>query len=135
MIETPHYEIDRDNNKVWLRLPLGGNGEVNHFLDAMLDKCQDLGNDQLILFCAELKSKERFYKNDLVSWFEIDQLGTFLELLSLFVNIQDPYADAIGQFNNEQLTRRRNARTVVDADIIDPQGSGNDANSATDDNK
>ena len=52
MIETPHYEIDQDNNKVWLRLPLGGNGEVNHFLDAMLDKCQDLGNDQLILFCA-----------------------------------------------------------------------------------
>ena len=71
----------------------------------------------------------------MVSWFEIDQLGTFLELLSLFVNIQDPYTDAIGQFNNEQLTRRRNARTVVDADIIDQQGSGNGANSAADENK
>ena len=58
-----------------------------------------------------------------------------MELLSLFVNIQDPYADAVGQFNNEQLTRRRNARTVVDADIIDPQGSGNGANSTVDDDK
>lgn len=36
---------------------------------------------------------------------------------------------------NEQLPRRRNARTVVDADIIDPQGSGNGANSAADDDK
>ena len=52
MLKAPKYEIDMDNQKVWLRLALGDNGEVNHFLDALMMKAQMEQDADLMTFCG-----------------------------------------------------------------------------------
>ena len=79
MLKAPKYEIDMDNQKVWLRLALGDNGEVNHFLDALMMKAQMEQDADLMTFCGHLKAHERFYKNDLVTDFNLNYLGQFLQ--------------------------------------------------------
>ena len=115
MLKAPKYEIDMDNQKVWLRLSLGDNGEVNHFLDALLIKAQVHQDMNLMSFCGQLKSHERFYKNDLVTDFDLSHLNQFLDLLTTFVDITDPYE--LGTV--KPRSRQASNENVVDGDVVD----------------
>lgn len=116
MLKAPKYEIDMDNQKVWLRLALGDNGEVNHFLDALMMKAQMEQDADLMTFCGHLKAHERFYKNDLVTDFNLNYLGQFLQLLTKFVDVSDPYD--LGEAR-QATPRTRRSNNIVDADIVD----------------
>lgn len=94
MISQPKFKLDSDAQRIWVRFPLGPHGEVNHFLDALLMRLQENDQEALTIFCGLLKSRERITKNELVTYCEMREVTKFLDMISYFVKVSDPYDEA-----------------------------------------